>query len=253
MGLWYETGNGMVKTKMARKSNNCVAFLCCGGPSLQGIDPSLLSGHNRIVFALNNTYPFIKPDVWVGMDGPECYRRDIFWQPFMKIMRGGYQKYLCGDLEVKHLHNMYYVDVAEPEDKEDIFKLRAHDVKFVWKGNVLVTTLHIMIWMGIKKIYLFGCDLDNSKSDYYDKNIKLTDKQKKWNTDLYDEQIEYLKWFNKTGKKYGVELHSCSEGSKINDFINYVNYKHAISALEEGLPETKSLKHVLDTPKNKPL
>jgi hypothetical protein len=64
---------------------------------------------------------------------------------------------------------------------------------------------------------------------------------------LYSQQYEYLKWFAETGKKYGVEVHSCSEGSKVNDIINYVNYKDVLVELEEGLPETPELKHALDT------
>ena len=246
MALWYETGYGPVKTSIARKNNNSVAFLCGGGPSLKSIEqPELLNGHNRLVFSLNNTYPFVSPDVWVGMDDPECYRRDIFWQPFIKIMRGGYQNRPCEGERIDHLHNMFYADVAKTKNPQDIFKLRAHDIQFVWAQNVLVTTLHIIIWMGIKKIYLFGCDLNNQKQDYHE-DIKLKEEHKQWNAKLYSEQYNYLKWFAKTGQKYGVELHSCSKNSKINDFINYVNYKYVIGCLEKDLPKTTELKHALD-------
>lgn len=203
MGLWYETGNGPVKISFAKKRNNCVAFLCGGGPSLKNVDPSILNGHNRLVFALNNTYPFVRPDIWIGMDDPECYRRDIFWQPFIKIMRGGYQDRLSEGHRIDDLHNVYYADLAPLSDPEDIFKLRAHDIEFAWKQNVLVTALHIIIWMGIKKIYLFGCDLNNGNQNYYE-NIDLTEEQKEWNSALYSQQLEYLKWFAETGKKYNL-------------------------------------------------
>ena len=100
--------------------------------------------------------------------------------------------------------------------------------------------------MGIKKIYFFGCDLDNSKSDYYE-DISLTQEQKSWNSTLYNEQLSYLTWFYVIGKKYGVELTSCSAGSKINDIIGYTDYRYVISQLEKDLPETPELKHALDT------
>lgn len=246
MALWYETGNGPVKTSFARKDNNCAAFLCGGGPSLNKIDPPLLNGHNRIVFALNNTYPRIRPDVWVGVDDPSCYRRDIFWQPFVKIMRGGYQGRHCEGRRIDHLHNTYYADVSRADDPEDIFKLRAHDVRFVWAQNVFTTALHITIWMGCKKIYLFGCDFNAFKGDYYDSDIALSDKNKIWNEQLYNQLYEYMKWFVNVAPNYGVEVYSCSPDSKINDFINYVNYKDVITEIEAGLPEQGELVHAVD-------
>ena len=65
---------------------------------------------------------------------------------------------------------------------------------------------------------------------------------------LKKDEIEEIKWFNKTGKKYGVQLYSCSEGSKINSFMDYNGYKHVIASLEEDLPVTYSLPHVRDCP-----
>ena len=246
MALWYETGNGPVRASLARKENNCVAFLCGGGPSLNKIDPNFLNGHNRLVFALNNTYPRVKPDVWIGMDDPSCYRRDVFWQPFIKIMRGGYQRRLCEGQRIDHLHNMYYADVGELADPEEIFKLRAHDVRFVWAQNVFTTALHIIMWMGCKKIYLFGCDFHTSEGDYHDGGIILSDENKDWNERLYEQLYEYMNWFVSEAPNYGVEVYSCSPDSKINNFINYVNYKDVVTELEINLPETKELLHSKD-------
>jgi hypothetical protein len=246
MALWYETGNGPVRTSFARKDNSCVAFLCGGGPSLSSVDPSLLNGHNRIVFALNNTYPLITPDIWIGMDDPSCYRRDVFWQPFIKIMRGGYQNRLCEGMRIDNLHNMYYADVDYLDSREDIFRLRAHDIKFVWAANVFTTALHIIIWMGCKKIYLFGCNFDNSEIDYHDEQVSLSDRNKEWNKKLYAELYKYMEWFVSVSSRYGVEVYSCSPDSKINNFINYVNYKYVIGELEKDLPKAGELVHSLD-------
>ena len=64
---------------------------------------------------------------------------------------------------------------------------------------------------GRKKIFLLGCDLGGEK-DYYDERV-LTDKQRTYNQALYKEQTKYLKWFHKVGKKYGIDLISCTKGS----------------------------------------
>ena len=248
MALWYETGNGMVKTSLARRENSCAAFVCCGGPSLTSINPKYLNGHNRLVFALNNTYPFVTPDVWVGMDDPACYHRDIFWQPFIKVMRGGYQDRLCGDEEIRHLHNMFYADVAKVDRAEEIFTRRAHDVRFVWGNNTLTTALHLITWMGCREIYLFGCDLDNSKKHYFN-GVHLGEKHQKWNQELYDELLSYLEWFSVTGKMFGVSVFSCSEDSKINSFLPFVNYLDVIQRKEKKLSYGKPLHHSVDMEK----
>ena len=242
MAVWYETGNGPVKTSFARKDNSCVAFFCCGGPSLKMVNPNLLKGHNRLVFGINNTYPFVTPDVWIGMDSPECYYRDVFWQPFVKILRGGYQARTCAGERIDHLHNMFYADVLKPEDPEDIFKLRAHDVRFVWAKTVFVTALHIMIWMGCKKIYLFGVDFNNSEDQYFTPT-KLSDSAKNWNTRLYSQLNEYLKWFASIAPVYGVSVISCSKGSQINQYLPYEDYEGVIKKQEQDLPKTDKLFH----------
>jgi hypothetical protein len=179
------------------------------------------------------------------MDDPACYHRDIFWQSFIKIMRGGYQNRLCDDKKISHLHNMFYADVGRPDNAEDIFTLREHDVRFVWGSNTLTTALHLIIWMGCKDIYLFGCDLDNSKKHYFN-DIHLENKHQKWNQELYDELLSYLEWFSVTGKKHGVSVYSCSEGSKINSFLPFVNYLDVIQEKERGLSYGKSLMHSIE-------
>ena len=245
MALWYETGNGFVKTSFARKGNNCAAFVCCGGPSLNKIDPSIIKGHNRIVFGLNNTYPFIIPDIWIGMDDPYCYHRDIFDRPFPKIMRGGYAKRERESGRVDGLFNTFYADCKKPENFEETFTRRAHDVKFVWKKSTLITALHIIVWMGCRKIYLFGNDLNNSNGDYFD-SVTLSDKFRKRNEKFYKRISNYLWNFKEIGKKYGIELYSCSEGSAANDFLDYYDYKDVIKDLEKDLPKDYKLYHAVD-------
>tara|TARA_Y100000593_G_scaffold56456_1_gene105302 strand:- start:5941 stop:6684 length:744 start_codon:yes stop_codon:yes gene_type:complete len=245
MSLWYETGNGEYTVSFARKKNNCAAFVCCGGPSLSYINPKYLNGHNRIVFGLNNTYPFVYPDVWIGMDDPACYSRDIFWQPFTKIMRGGYQDRTCESKKINDLHNVYYADLETVEDPEEIFKRRDHDVKFVWGKNTFITALHFVLWMGCREIYLFGCDLDNSNKNYFNE-VTLEDSHRDYNQRLYNQLFDYLKWFVDTGKKHGIKVRSCSNFSKINSFIPYVDYLDVIKEKEKDLEYGKKLTHSME-------
>ena len=88
--------------------------------------------------------------------------------------------------------------------------------------------IHVLLWMGAKNIYFVGCDLDNSKSDYYH-GQKLEDKNKEWNTSLYNDLYIWMKWFTRTSKNYNIELKSCSENSRLNNMMEYVHIEDAIN------------------------
>ena len=248
MALWYHTGNGWTKNTLAYRSHNCSAFLVCGGPSLKKIDPSLLKGPNRIVFCLNNTYPYVTPDWWIGVDDPQCYHRDIFHQPFPKIMRGGYQNRITEEgLIYNKFYNLYYADTKKPDNFDDTFTSRNHDIDFVWHWSSIATALHIIVWMGCENIYLFGNDLNNKKNDYFD-SVKLNKENNDHNSRFYDKVYEYLKLFKERGGEYNINLYSCSEGSRSHDYLEYFDYKDVIYNLEKDLP-SGNLLHASDAEK----
>lgn len=245
MSLWYHTGNGWTKHTLAYRNHNCAAFICCGGPSLKKIDPQKLKGPNRIVFGLNNVYPYIIPDYWIGMDDPKCYHRDIFYQPFPKIMRGGYQNRTIENGLIYKNFNTFFADCSKAKDFDDTFTRRSHETSFVWHWSTISTALHIAVWMGCTNLYLFGNDLNNTESDYFD-SVQLNADNKQWNTKFYNEVYEYLKHFKTRGKKYGINLYSCSEGSRAHDFLEYCDYNALISSLELSVPHPEELLHARD-------
>ena len=243
MSLWYKTGQNWQTISFAKETTTQNAFLCCGGPSLSLINPKFLNGPNRTIFGVNNVYPFIRPDVWVGMDHPKCFNREMFWEPFIKILRDGfYNSKIEGGIDINMLPNTYYADIGETKDKEDIFKYRGHDTRFLWNWNSFAFALHTIIWMGYGNIYIIGCDFDTSQKDYFN-GVKLSDYERKYNQHLYGQLYEYLKWFSETSPKYDIHVYSCSENSKINNYLEYKYYLDVIKELEEPLPRGFSLYH----------
>lgn len=242
MSLWYKSGENWNTISFARETTNQNAFLCCGGPSLSLINPKFLNGPNRTVFGINNVYPFIRPEIWMGMDHPKCFNREMFWEPFVKILREGfYDSTIEGKIPISSLPNMYYADVAEDE-KENIFKLREDNVKFIWHWNTFAFALHMIIWMGYGNIYIFGCDFDTSQKEYFN-NVKLNDYERQYNQHLYGQLYDYLKWFSEASPEYGINVYSCSENSKINNYLEYCYYLDVIRKLEEPLPKGYDLYH----------
>lgn len=247
MALYYETGNGWVLTKLARKNLDLDGYLCCPGPSLKEVDEPNLRGRGRMVFAINTAYPKVKPDVWMGLDDISCYDRNLLYEPFMKIFRGSYYDTMeYNGLPVRNYPNTFWASVKEPEAGKTMFNYRQHDSFFVWHKNTLAVMIHYMIWLGIKNIYLIGCDMGGDK-DYWD-NRTLTDFQRKYNRRLYTEQIEFIRKLSIEGAKHGVTFYSCTPGSPLNDFLEYIPLQKAIEESESRVKvDTNDILHALDT------
>lgn len=239
MALWYDSGKGLVKLEksFAKKNLGLDVYICCTGPSLKEAKNQDFQIPGVFTIGINTSYPYIKPNLWIGMDKPECYDPDIWWEPFFKICRGNYSEETIGGFKIKNLANTFFADVAPNSDPEYIFKSRQHDIKFLWKKNTLTVALNTAVWMGAKRIFLVGCDLGGD-SDYYDDRV-LSEAQKKYNKALYKEQAKYLRSFYKIAKKYNIELISCSKDSPINDTLPYYNIDYALLSSRDKVPRIK--------------
>ena len=217
MPLWSHNGERWQTVNLHKKENGLSAFLCGGGPSLNLVNPKFLNGPNRLVFGLNNTYPLIRPDYWIGMDDADCYDARLFWEPFSKVLRGNYGDNLCRGFSLKTLNNTLFADVVDYDDKMDIF--------------------------------LFGVDLNNQDQDYFD-GTYLTKEQKDSNSLLYNQLFNFLAKFKEKAEPLGYNIVSCSHGSRINTMFKYQHYMDVIKYLEIDVPFGRIKKHVLDDKKS---
>lgn len=185
-----------------------VAIIVCNGPSLNSIDPVSLCGPNRYVIAVNNAYPKVRPDCWIGMDLPKCYNSDLWNEPFPKIARGPFADSSCNGQKWKDVGGMFFAKVSEKECQDS----------FPWNKHTLGIALYSAVYMGMNEIVLIGVDLDNSNYHYADGNY-LTESQRASNQLLHDEQYLFLQEFNEMILGSGGAMVSCSDGSRINDFL----------------------------------
>ena len=95
------------------------------------------------------------------MDDPRCYNRQVFYEPFPKIMRGNYYNLDCEGVPLLDLPNIYFASVKPFNHKADIFyRIDKNTDCFIWNKNVFVTALNIILYMGFRKIYLAGVDFN---------------------------------------------------------------------------------------------
>jgi len=245
VALWYHCGNGWVKTlAFARSRLAADAYLCCPGPSLAQVDGSALGGPGRMVFAVTTAYPAIRPDVWVGTDVPECYDRQLWAEPFIKIVRGNYGHLLCQGRPLRDFPNVYFADVDNAPFLE-ILDRRDHGAVFVWNHNTFTTALHLAIWMGAQRIFLVGCDFGGA-ADYHD-GRELAEAHRAENRQLYANLVNDLRRLAPAARARGIEVVSATPGSPVNAFLPSVTVADALALSKSHVPDASApLLHAAD-------
>ena len=246
MGLFYECGQGLVPVQFARANFNMDVYLFSSGPSLSQVDFSVFDNAPVYKVGINTTYPKFRPDLWMGLDYPKCFNEKLWHEPIPKITRKPWYLKTVGDsnLPVKDCPMVYFADLDQdftPNPTNAVFNRRAHKVKFIWTNNTLTTGLHILVWMGVKRIHLLGSDFGGDE-DYFDDSIEarpfnhdrsspggsISQEQRKKNRRLYSQQIKFLRSFCENGKRIGLEVISCTKSSPVNSFMEYLDLEEAL-------------------------
>jgi len=240
--IMYHDGERWRHWECYNSTQKNVAILVGGGPSLNKINLANLTGPGKTVFGLNTTYPAVRPDIWIGMDDPKCYNRQVFYEPFPKIMRGNYGNLECEGVTLTTLPNTYFASVKPYSHKADIFHRIDKDTEaFIWDKNVFVTALNIILYMGYREIYLAGVDFSIDEGDYFYSEDFLPNKYKRWNQSLYNHLYRYTDWIASTGRMCGISIESISPDSPINKVLPYISLEQLNNNLK--LPEPGSLYH----------
>lgn len=247
-----ENGNGWYKISFARFKMKSDVFFCCPGPSLK--DAKLERGRGRIIYAINTAYPAINPDVWLGLDRLECYDKNIWAEPFIKICRGNYHDMELDGAPIKHFDNVYFANLEEPEEGKTMLDYREHNAPLVWHKNTMAAGLHLAIKNGARNIHLVGCDMGGN-TDYHD-DRKLTKDQRIYNRALYKNQIQFIKTLARKAKQQGINFISCTPKSPLNKFLPYKELSIAIKESEKKVEISSNtpVLHCIDAEKlhNKP-
>lgn len=244
MAIYYECGNGLVETKWAKTYDPLDVYIVGPGPSLKKVQKDL-RGRGRLIIGINTSYPFIKPDIWIGLDKPECFDRNLWFEPFKKVCRGNYSNIEFHGLAIKHFPETYFLSLSQAENIREIFTRRAHSANLVWDKSTLTAAINLAIWKGHKVIHFVGCDFGGS-TDYVYGNT-LTEELRKRNQRLYTNQINLLKQLTRLGISYGIKFVSCTPNSPINQFMEYKELKTALKNSAEYNSYSGSNKKILHT------
>ncbi len=229
-------------------------FFIGSGPSLETLNTKLLKERGILSFGANNiaAYRDIRPNFWVSCDGVSSFHKVIWKDPgIMKfVKRSNHEK-------IDTPPNTYYFDVNEDFMPQTFFTEPTVNFgnksdlvdEFGGKGrrSVMHCALRIMFYLGIRRIYLIGCDfkMDEKRPYVFD--------QKKWsggcntNNKGYEIMNQRFKALDKESQKHGLKIYNCTPGSQLTAFEK-LNYEDAIQ--NEILETPDSLANMYGDTKN---
>lgn len=257
MPCWQWTGRMFQPRSWRNSYRGADAILAFPGPSLAEAAGRLADAPRAgaVVIGANTSFPAVRPDAWIGCDHPECYDADLMSQPFPKFLGNAYAEMPWGGRLVKEFFNTFFVDREKRQGADlptnaFVPARLGEQPHFVW-GWTFFTALHLAAWMGCRRMYLVGVDL----------NVELTEADRKImagsgftpagsddagryadgrNLDGRLAQINrvgmaiILQWLpalREKGRKYGFELIATGEHSAARKHLPYVPLAEAMERI----------------------
>jgi hypothetical protein len=233
MSLWSLQKGQVRRRDLCGSLRGMDCFLCCPGPSLADLRPASLHVSGAVVIAVNTAYPRVRPDVWIGMDRPECYAGSLLWEPFLKVMGSRYASDVCAGGKLADCPNVCFASGA-PGRPHEIFDRLAPESLLVWNGNTFQTALHLAFWLGCKRVNLVGCDFGGTR-DYHDGRA-LADEHRARNRLLYRQLVEELPLVRLEAERSGRSIVSCTPDSPANEYLPFERLELAIERAAQGRP-----------------
>jgi len=225
------------------------AFLICGGPSFAKLDHNKLK--NCLTMAVNNSAKTYRPDLWTCVDQPSRFLKSIWLDPKIhKFVPFDHTENELWDnsrdtwgplytdpvkkkiMKVRHCPNITYIRRNEKFEPsrwlfEYTFNWGDHSK---WGGGrtVMLLALKLLFVLGVRNVYLLGCDLlmDDSHKYHFDEN---RDKgAQRGNMSTYKKMIEvYFPKLKPYFDNFGFQVFNCNPDSRLQVFP-HLPYEEAI-------------------------
>ena len=222
MALFQKAAEGYQKLTYLNRYLGESVILCGTGPSLERVDPEGLRKKGMPIFGLNNAFEVVDLDFWMSFDSPHQFSKKIWEKNCLKLCAWNWRQSTAGKNIL--FYKAYGVEKdAEGEFDENLVVYGPY-INFVFEGCTFPMALHMIYWLGFRRVFLVGCDFGGESrlsalSEIFDEAVQEVNLGK---------GFAALKEAHAGG---ALELISCTHGSPINSFLPY-----------EEWPEVSSLK-----------
>ena len=218
---------------------NSGLFLVCGGPSLKKTDLTLIQRPGILTAAVNNAAVHFRPHIWFMCDRQSNFS-DWAWMDPGIPLKFTKQKYLYGDMQRWTPGGLY--KSGSPRDLQGVwgYKHKAGwdadtfltDDLPTWGAknaaqdpedkqshkSVMLPALWLSYWLGVRRIYLVGCDWKMKESQPYAFPQDVPAGKVAGNNALYAWLGRRFKELRPHFQKHGLEVTNCTVGGHLEAF-----------------------------------
>ena len=221
------------------------AFLICGGPSFGELDHDLLRRPGVLTMALNNAVKTFRSNLWVSVDDPSHFIRSIWMDPtiqkFAPICHTN-KSIFDSDAWRTMPHRVLDCPNVLYYKRNEHFKPE----QFLWEdtlnwGNhkrlgggrsVMLPALRILFFLGIRKVYLLGCDFQMAADYTYHFDQTRAAGSVSGNTSTYRKLSEWFARLRPLFEAEGFHVYNCNRDSCLTVF-DHVGYESAIDRVAD--------------------
>ncbi len=217
----------------------CGCVLVCGGPSLNDVDLSLLNQRGVLVAAVNNVaVTHVRPHLWFSYDGQHRFHLNLWRDPaIVKFLR---EENLARTLNQWDVDQFVNID-DRPRDCPNVWgykseygwnpkafltsekptggtnEARLDPDGTAWHQSVMLPTLRILFDLGIRRLYLLGCDFTFGERPYcFDETFSPD--QTKQNESLYPWLNQRFAELVPHFEEHKYKVWNCTEGGALTAF-----------------------------------
>ena len=209
-GLWRFNGSVWATVDWHRVFTPGTCIICGSGMGLTDYVPDPKNFH----ICINAAWKIVRPDIWVGMDSPAYFGKELMDQMFRKVLKGGSQEDLVDGFKVQSYPETYFPSDAEVP-LENVMLDRRAEPTFVWQKNSFIPAIQLAVWMGFRRIGFAGVNLGGSHCDG-----RVFTKEQKADYAILWKEIECdLRALHHLGSQLGIVMVSYTKDSPINTFM----------------------------------
>jgi hypothetical protein len=240
------------------------AFLILGGPSFG----ELIKDKNKIeinsskflskkdclkypgiiTMSVNNTPKTFRTNLWTCVDDPTHFIKSIWFDPIIqkfvpldhaeKFVFDN-EKWKMTDTRVGDCPNVIFYRrnekfQAEQFLTENTFNWGNHG-DFGGGRSVMLVAIRMLYYLGIRKIYLLGCDFKMSKESKYHFGQGRTTSSIKGNNETYAKLMQRFSSLRPVFDQYGLGVFNCNPESNLKIFP-FVSFDEAILGSIQRMP-----------------
>ena len=224
------------------------AFLILGGPSFSKVDKSKLDRAGVLTMGVNNSVKTYRPNLWISVDDPTHFMKSIWFDPkITKFVPYSHSEKSLFDNEA------WQEMTAKVGDCPNVwfYKRNEHFIakQFLFEdtvnwGNhkdhgggrsVMLAAIRVLFYLGIRKIYLLGCDFKMDENTKYHFEQDRAEGSIKGNNSTYELLVDRFTQLKPIFEANGLNIYNCNPDSGLKVFP-FVDFDEAIKTSTAGLP-----------------